>query len=78
MFDSGAAFAEVAGATESTMNWDGMYFYHIELGEFYGPGSLWNAYSYFRDKYRKIPAMTRASFYIAPSCDFLPKVVRGE
>jgi len=55
-----------------------MYFYHIALGEFYGPGSLVNAYAHFRHKYRKIPAMTPASFYTAPSCDFLPKVVRAE
>lgn len=55
-----------------------MYFYHIALGEYYGPGSLTNAYVHFRLKYPKIPGMTRASFLIAPSCDFLPKVVRAE
>lgn len=55
-----------------------LYFYHIELGEFYGPGSLWNAYSHFRCKYPKLEAMTRASFITAPSCDFLPQVVRVE
>lgn len=56
----------------------GLYFYHKDLGEFYGPGSLTNAYSHFRCKYPKIPEMSRASFYMAPSCDFLPKVVRGK
>jgi hypothetical protein len=55
-----------------------IYFYHIELEEYYGPGSLTNAYSHFRNKYRKIRAMTPASFITALSCDFLPKVVRAE
>lgn len=54
------------------------YFWHKDLGEFYGPGSLWNAYAHFRCKYPRIPGMTRDSFLIAPSCDFLPKVVRAE
>jgi hypothetical protein len=55
-----------------------MYFYHIALGEFYGPGSLTNAYVHFRCKYPKIPGMTRASFIMAPNWENLPKVVRAE
>ncbi len=55
-----------------------MYFYHIELEEFYGPGTWSSAYSHFRWKYPKLRAMTEASFIIALSSDFLPQVVRAE
>jgi hypothetical protein len=55
-----------------------MYFYHIELEEYYGPGTWSSAYCHFREKYRGIRAMTETSFITALSCDFLPKVVRAE